>query len=132
MNANQDRGENQSQQKEEVPDLSDGALRVRNGTRGPDKFGGPAEKRVAARSGNNSGHGALLRNASGICLVANFFGDGQRFSCQCGLIAAQIFAVDQNDIRWHNLAAGNLDHVSGHKIRRIDRVPFPVAAYTRT
>ena len=132
MDADQNRSEKQSQQKKEIADLSDGALRVRNGARGSDKFGGPAEKRVAARCGNDSCHGALLRNASGIRLVANLFGDGQRFSSQRGLIAAQIFPVDENDIRRHNLAAGNLDHVAGHKICRIDRVPFPVATHTRT
>jgi hypothetical protein len=46
------------------------------------------------------------------------------------LIATQIFAVDENDIRRHNLPASNVDHITLHQVCRINRFPFSITTHT--
>jgi hypothetical protein len=76
LNANQDRGENESKQKQEIADLSDGTLRVRNGARRSDELRGAAKESIAASGCHHPAHRALLCDASGIGLIADFLGNG--------------------------------------------------------
>ena len=77
------------------------------------------------------GHAALLGDAAGIGGVARPLRDRQRFAGQRGLIDAEIFAVDEEEVGRDDLAAGDADHVAGDELGGVDRRPRPVAQHPR-
>ena len=102
-------------------------MRDRSG--GADEFRGPAEESLAAGRGDDAGHRALLGDAARIGLVSDLLGNGHRLAGERRLIAAQIFAISQDEVSRHDLPRRNTDDVTRHQTGGIDGDPTVVAQY---
>ena len=90
----------------------------------------PKKVRLARRR-DHASHGALFGDCARIGVVADFLGDGQRFAGERRLIAAQIIAFNEQEIRGDDLARGDADNIARRQFGGGDRRPGAVAHHAR-
>ncbi len=98
---------------------------------GLDKRRSLPEIGISAGGRDHRSHFAHLGNGAGISGIADGLVDRQRLAGQGRLINAQIFTLDQLDIRRNDISETQENNITGHQLGRRNTAPDPVAQDSR-